>query len=143
MAKIASASAAVQRLRIDLAAEQIVVQEKQAATQALIESIGREKAAADVAVESSRGDEAAAAALAAQVGCHTKHNILIQVPFSNSSSFTLNLPSPASALKFRAMFHQKYPKPHKKLNKSPHLPHRCRWLLPRRSALPTWPPPSR
>ena len=45
--------------------EQIIVEEKKAATQALIESIGKEKAIADEAVEASRADEEAAAALQA------------------------------------------------------------------------------
>lgn len=67
MDKISSASAEVERLRVALLAEQQVVAQKQAATQSLIESIGREKAAADAAVASSRGDEEAAAALAGQV----------------------------------------------------------------------------
>ena len=42
------------------------MEEKKAATQTLIESIGQEKAVVDAAVESSRGDEEAAATL--QVG---------------------------------------------------------------------------
>ena len=46
-----------------LSQEQIVVEEKKAATQLLIESIGKEKAVVDEAVESSRGDEEAAARL--------------------------------------------------------------------------------
>ena len=43
--------------------EQVVVEEKKAATQTLIESIGKEKAVVDEAVEASRGDEEAAARL--------------------------------------------------------------------------------
>ena len=39
------------------------MEEKKAATQNLIESIGQEKAVVDAAVESSRGDEEAAATL--------------------------------------------------------------------------------
>ena len=50
-----------------LSQEQDVVEEKKAATQLLIESIGKEKAVVDEAVESSRGDEEAAARL--QVPC--------------------------------------------------------------------------
>jgi hypothetical protein len=42
---------------------QIIVEEKKAATDALIVSIGREKAVVDEAVEAGRGDEEAAAAL--------------------------------------------------------------------------------
>ena len=45
--------------------ELIIVEEKKAATQALIESIGKEKAVADEAVEASCADEEAAAALQA------------------------------------------------------------------------------
>lgn len=54
-------------LQVMLSQEQIVVEEKKAATQLLIESIGKEKAVVDEAVESSRGDEEAAARL--QVPC--------------------------------------------------------------------------
>ncbi len=50
-------------LQVALKEEQIIVEEKKAATQALIESIGKEKAIADEAVEASRADEEAAAAL--------------------------------------------------------------------------------
>ena len=42
---------------------QIIVEEKKAATDELIVSIGREKAVVDEAVEAGRGDEEAAAAL--------------------------------------------------------------------------------
>ena len=52
-------------LQVALKEEQIIVEEKKAATQALIESIGKEKAIADEAVEASRADEEAAAALQA------------------------------------------------------------------------------
>ena len=50
-------------LQVALKEEQIIVEEKKAATQALIESIGKEKAVADEAVEASRADEEAAATL--------------------------------------------------------------------------------
>lgn len=50
-------------LQVALKEEQIIVEEKKAATGALIESIGKEKAVADEAVEASRADEEAAAAL--------------------------------------------------------------------------------
>lgn len=50
-------------LQVALKEEQIIVEEKKGATQALIESIGQEKAVVDAAVESSRGDEEAAASL--------------------------------------------------------------------------------
>ena len=43
--------------------DQIIVEERKAATQALIENIGKEKAVADEAMEASRVDEEAAAAL--------------------------------------------------------------------------------
>ena len=46
--------------------EEIIVEEKKATTQALIESIGREKAVVDEAVEIGRGDEEAAARLQAR-----------------------------------------------------------------------------
>ena len=49
--------------QVALKEETIIVEEKKAATQTLIESIGQEKAVVDAAVESSRGDEEAAAAL--------------------------------------------------------------------------------
>ena len=52
-------------LQVVLKEEQIIVEEKKAATQALIESIGKEKAVANEAVEASRADEEAAAALQA------------------------------------------------------------------------------
>lgn len=52
-------------LQVALKEEQIIVEEKKAATQALIESIGKEKAIADEAMEASRADEEAAAALQA------------------------------------------------------------------------------
>ena len=44
------------------------MEEKKAATQALIESIGKRKALADEAVEASRADEEAAAALQVSIG---------------------------------------------------------------------------
>lgn len=50
-------------LRIALKEEHIIIEEKKAATQALVESIGKEKAVADEAVEASRADEESAAAL--------------------------------------------------------------------------------
>ena len=49
--------------QVALKEETIIVEEKKAATQTLIESIGQEKAVVDAAVESSRGDEEAAATL--------------------------------------------------------------------------------
>jgi dynein heavy chain len=53
-------------LQVMLQHEQVVVEEKKAATQTLIESIGREKAVVDEAVEASRSDEEAAARLQAR-----------------------------------------------------------------------------
>lgn len=50
-------------MQINLAREVIVVEDKKAATQALIVNIGQEKAIVDEAVNSSRADEEAAAAL--------------------------------------------------------------------------------
>ena len=50
-------------MQVMLQQEQVVVEEKKAATQTLIESIGKEKAVVDEAVEASRGDEEAAARL--------------------------------------------------------------------------------
>ena len=54
------------------------MEEKKAATQALIESIGKKKAFADEAVEASRADEGAAAALqvlvAMLIGYSDSHN---------------------------------------------------------------------
>ena len=50
-------------LQVALKEEQIIVEEKKAATQALIESIGKKKAVADEAVEASRADEEAAGSL--------------------------------------------------------------------------------
>ena len=44
------------------------MEEKKAATQTLIESIGKKKAFADEAVEASRADEGAAAALQVTIG---------------------------------------------------------------------------
>ncbi|KAI8473051.1 MAG: flagellar outer dynein arm heavy chain beta [Monoraphidium minutum] len=65
--KIAQASAQVADLQAALKQEQIIVEEKKAATDELIVSIGREKAVVDDAVEASRGDEEAAAALQSEV----------------------------------------------------------------------------
>lgn len=65
--KIASASSAVVMLQESLVKEKIIVEEKKATTQSLIESIGREKASTDEAVASSKTEEDAAAALAKQV----------------------------------------------------------------------------
>ncbi|GBF97683.1 flagellar outer dynein arm heavy chain beta [Raphidocelis subcapitata] len=65
--KIAQASAQVADLQAALKQEQIIVEEKKAATDELIVSIGREKAVVDEAVEAGRGDEEAAAALQSEV----------------------------------------------------------------------------
>lgn len=65
--KIAQASRAVEDLQHNLQQEQVIVEEKKAATQALIESIGQEKAVVDEAVEAGREDEEAAAKLSAEV----------------------------------------------------------------------------
>jgi dynein heavy chain len=54
-------------MQVALKEETVIVEEKKAATQTLIESIGQEKAVVDAAVESSRGDEEAAAALQVRV----------------------------------------------------------------------------
>ena len=48
------------------------MEEKKAATQALIEGIGKEKAGADEAVEASRADEEAAAALQVTTWAHCR-----------------------------------------------------------------------
>ena len=48
---------------MNLKEELVIVEEKKATTQALIENIGLEKAIVDEAVETSRGDEEAAAKL--------------------------------------------------------------------------------
>lgn len=58
--------AQVADLQVALKEEQIIVEEKKGATQALIESIGREKAVVDEAVEVGREDEEAAAKLQAR-----------------------------------------------------------------------------
>jgi dynein heavy chain len=50
-------------LQASLKEEHIIVEEKKAATQALIENIGKEKAVVDEAVEAGRVDEEAAAKL--------------------------------------------------------------------------------
>ena len=65
--KISQASWAVEDLQRNLQQEQVVVEEKKATTQALIESIGQEKAVVDEAVEAGRGDEEEAANLSAEV----------------------------------------------------------------------------
>jgi dynein heavy chain, axonemal len=65
--KISAARQAVEVLPEALKQEQVIVEEKQSATAALIQSIGKEKAVADEAVEASRGDEEMAAALTAEV----------------------------------------------------------------------------
>ena len=65
--KIAQASAQVAQLQEALKAEQVVVDEKKAATDALIVSIGKEKAVVDEAVAAGREDEEACASIAAEV----------------------------------------------------------------------------
>ena len=65
--KIAQASAQVAELQEALRGEQVVVEEKKAATDALIVSIGKEKAVVDEAVAAGREDEEACAAIAAEV----------------------------------------------------------------------------
>ena len=52
--KIAQASAQVSDLQVNLKQEQIIVEEKKSATDALIINIGQEKAVVDEAVEASR-----------------------------------------------------------------------------------------
>jgi hypothetical protein len=52
-------------LQVSLKEELVIVEEKKATTQALIENIGMEKAVVDEAVETSRGDEEEAAKLQA------------------------------------------------------------------------------
>jgi hypothetical protein len=56
-------------LQVALKEEQVIVEEKKAATDALIVSIGKEKATADEAVEASREDEEAAARLQVGASC--------------------------------------------------------------------------
>ena len=58
-------------LQANLKEEQIIVEEKKATTQALIENIGKEKAVVDEAVEVGREDEEAAAKL--QAGAPAAH----------------------------------------------------------------------
>lgn len=65
--KIAQASSQVADLQLNLKQEQIIVEEKKAATDALIVSIGQEKAVVDEAVASGKDDEEACAAIAAEV----------------------------------------------------------------------------
>ena len=61
-------------LQMALKEEHIIVEEKKATTQALIESIGKEKAVADEAVDASRTDEEAAAALQVSIlPSHAEH----------------------------------------------------------------------
>ena len=55
----------VEDLQVTLKEELVIVEEKKATTQALIENIGMEKAVVDEAVETSRGDEEEAAKLQA------------------------------------------------------------------------------
>ena len=57
------------------------MEEKKAATQALIESIGKKKAFADEAVEASRADEGAAAALQVHVAMLICNSDLTQLYF--------------------------------------------------------------
>ena len=65
--KIAQASAQVADLQLNLKQEQIIVEEKKAATDALIVSIGQEKAVVDEAVASGKDDEEACTAIAEEV----------------------------------------------------------------------------
>lgn len=65
--KISEARSAVLLLQKELEKEQVVVEEKKAAADALVESLGVEKAAADVAVEAGKGDETAASAIQEEV----------------------------------------------------------------------------
>lgn len=65
--KIAQASSQVADLQLNLKQEQIIVEEKKAATDALIVSIGQEKAVVDEAVASGKDDEEACSAIAAEV----------------------------------------------------------------------------
>ena len=58
-------------LQANLKEEQIIVEEKKATTQALIENIGKEKGVVDEAVEVGREDEEAAAKL--QAGSPATH----------------------------------------------------------------------
>lgn len=65
--KIAQASNQVAELQGALQGEQIIVEEKKAATDALIVSIGKEKAVVDEAVAAGKDDEEACATIAADV----------------------------------------------------------------------------
>ena len=65
--KIASASAQVADLQENLKQEQIIVEEKKQATDALIVSIGQEKVTVDEAVEAGRADEEECAKIAKEV----------------------------------------------------------------------------
>jgi len=60
-------------LQVALREEQVIVEEKKAATDELIVSIGREKAVVDEAVESSREDEDAASKLQVSAMTYRKH----------------------------------------------------------------------
>ena len=61
-------------LQANLKEEQIIVEEKKATTQALIENIGKEKAVVDEAVEGAREDEEAAAKLQAGASAVLLHS---------------------------------------------------------------------
>jgi dynein heavy chain len=65
--KIAQASAQVAELQEALKGEMVIVEEKKAATDALIVSIGKEKAIVDEAVAAGKDDEEACSAIAAEV----------------------------------------------------------------------------
>ncbi|EFN51784.1 hypothetical protein CHLNCDRAFT_37234 [Chlorella variabilis] len=65
--KITSATRAVEDLQKNLEEEQVVVDQKRAKTQELVESIGQEKAKVDEEVDKGREDEAAAAKLQSEV----------------------------------------------------------------------------
>ena len=65
--KIEQASTQVADLQLSLKQEQIIVEEKKATTNALIESIGQEKVVVDQAVESGRDDEEKCAKIAEEV----------------------------------------------------------------------------
>ena len=60
-----------ENVQVMLAREVVVVEQKKAATQALIASIGQEKTVVDEAVNSSRADEEEAAALSVQFAFST------------------------------------------------------------------------
>eukprot|EP00227_Mantoniella_beaufortii_P011774 CAMPEP_0197579874 /NCGR_PEP_ID=MMETSP1326-20131121/3768_1 /TAXON_ID=1155430 /ORGANISM="Genus nov. species nov., Strain RCC2288" /LENGTH=4505 /DNA_ID=CAMNT_0043143449 /DNA_START=243 /DNA_END=13760 /DNA_ORIENTATION=+ len=65
--KIAQASAQVSDLQVNLKQEQIIVEEKKSATDALIISIGQEKAVVDEAVDAGSADEEACQKIAEEV----------------------------------------------------------------------------